>query len=459
MKKTVYPILKETVRISNLKNFCWITELFGDFGAKCTAKQAFIAALCNGTNDLETVVAIYAGVFRLKEEEALDYVENTLNRYKICFDFSEEEVDVKRSVTYEPADFIYHLGNEVIETRNRMESPVQMTIVLTRTCNFKCIYCYNDSSCSEKIEMTTEDWEEVIEQAREIGIVKCTITGGEPLTHPGFFQILRKLEACGIITYICTNGSLIDDAAIEKFLEIGTKMVQISLDSPIEQIHDELTVSKGTFSNIVNNIKKLVKAGIKVYVKAIMIPNTFKNVGELIELCHDMGVSNLVLDQYDLCYAGRGDNRFFLSKEQQQFVLDTVEEKKKQIHDMNINAILTERAWKDKDAIVMCGAFTNSIIIVSNGDYAVCEKLAGVESMTVGNFKEMSIEEMWKSPKIQEIMNPSLERIAEPCKSCECLPACNTGCFATKQFFTDDLYAVDPRCWKAKYEGNPFVTV
>jgi radical SAM protein with 4Fe4S-binding SPASM domain len=80
----------------------------------------------------------------------------------------------------------------------------------------------------------------------------------------------------------------------------------------------------------------------------------------------------------------------------------------------------------------------------------------GIPQLTIGNFKSMTLSEMWRSPRIDEIFTPPKESIKEPCLSCECYDMCRTGCFAAKRFLTDDYYMPDPNCWKASYQNNPF---
>ncbi|MDR1324633.1 MAG: SPASM domain-containing protein [Treponema sp.] len=91
------------------------------------------------------------------------------------------------------------------------------------------------------------------------------------------------------------------------------------------------------------------------------------------------------------------------------------------------------------------------------GDFPVCEKTLGIPSLTVGNFKSMSLREMWRSPRIDAIFSPPAGAIKEPCFGCECFTSCKTGCFAAKRFLTDDYYRPDPKCWKADYPHNPFI--
>ncbi len=456
MHLKIYPVLKNTVRIKKMKNCCYIAELLSDSGTIASPHECFVLALCTGEYNIDTIIHIVAETFHMEEAVSKEKVDDTLKRLKTCINWQAKPVKTER--TYLPESFLYRTEEIKNNPRGRFETPAEAVFALTKSCNFRCIYCYNSSGSRKKKELSTSQWIDAVRQMKELDVIKCTLTGGEPLMHPGFFDILGELVKNDILPYICTNGSLLDEKAVWKLKELGIPMIQISLDSPLAREHDALTCSKGTFDRITYAVKRLVSLGIVVYVKAVVLPQNLKNVAELIELCYELGVSNLVLDRYDLSFAGRGDNHFFLNSSQEKELEEIVNNKRNEIKKMNINLISGARNWKCKDDIVMCGAFVQSFVIMPDGEYAVCEKLENVEGMSVGNIKDMTIEQMWNSKRIDEITLPPKERFAEPCRSCEYLDTCQSGCYAAKLLVTDNLYGPDPKCWRADYRNNQFIT-
>lgn len=455
MKQKVYPVLRDTVRIKKMEAFCWVAELMSDSGIIASPGECFILSLCNGQYNLPEIERIYGETFQTDKKTAKKRVHDTLKKLAACIDFSEKPYKQKRR--YMPEYFLYRARMQENNKRGRFETPAEAVLALTKSCNFRCIYCYNSSGTGKSTELSTEQWLEAVRQMKALGVVKCTLTGGEPLLHPGFFEILAALVKNDILPYICTNGSLLDEEEILKLHALKVPVVQISLDSASPSEHDGMTCSAHTFPVITHAIERLVELGIKVYVKAVILPQNLDSTADLITLCHRLGVSNLVLDRYDLSYSGRGGNYFFLSSEQNEKLKEIVRQKKEEIKDMNINLISGSRNWRCKDDIVMCGAFIQSFVIMSDGEYAVCEKLENIPEMSVGNFKDMSIGEMWKSKRIEEITMPPKEQYDEPCRSCEHLSECGSGCYAAKLFMTKRLYGPDPKCWRADYKNNQFI--
>ncbi len=455
MKQKEYPILKDTVRIKKMDAFCWISELFSDSGTTASPMECFILSLCSGEYTTSQIAYIYRKLFQMEEAKANQDVQDTLKRLDTCISYNTTTSKIVQR--YLPESFLYHPRKMENNPRGKFDSPAEAVFALTKNCNFKCIYCYNSSGEQKKDELCTEQWLDAVRQMKELDVVKCTLTGGEPFLHPGFFEILTSLAENDIMPYICTNGSLLNEGAISRLAELQIPLVQISLDSSSPDEHDALTCSHNTFPTITNAIKRLVSLGIRVYVKSVILPQNLRHVGELINLCHDSGVANLVLDQYDLSYGGRGGNHFFLNEEQNKWLKEIVSRKKEAIHDMNINLISGSRNWKCKDDIVMCGAMIRSFVIMPDGEYALCEKLENIPQMSVGNFKEMPIRQMWNSDKIDEILLPPKEHYEEPCRSCEYLDSCGSGCYAAKLCVDASFYAPDPKCWRANYKDNKFI--
>ncbi|ADL50708.1 radical SAM/SPASM domain-containing protein [Clostridium cellulovorans] len=453
MREDYYPLLKDTVRIKKMPSGCWVVDLVADNGAVIHPFEAFALSLCTGEYTLENLKYIFSSVFSIEKSDYIDTIFNKLDRYIIW----KDKVSACNH-KYDPKTFLYDIKTTENSSKNRFDSPGEMTIILTHNCNFRCIYCFNNSGEAKTVQLNTNEWLEVIKQARELGIVKCTVSGGEPMLHPGFFDILRAITDSGMSVYICTNGSLVDENVVKQFKEIGLPCVQFSLDAGTPEIHDKMATVKGTYPKVINAIKLLVGAGIDVYIKSVITPVNYSDISNLIDLCSELGVKQLVLDRFDLSNAGRGGTELFMTRKQELDLEDLVQTKIKELSGkMILKAATVQRCWSGEDNIVVCGAFRRSINILPNGDISVCEKLIEVPEMTAGNVKDNTLEEIWNSKKVSDIVNPSKDIIDEPCKTCEHLDHCHTGCYALSLLVSENPYSIDPRCWKGNYSNKFFM--
>lgn len=75
-------------------------------------------------------------------------------------------------------------------------------------CNLRCRYCdtiysYNDSSYN------VMSIPEIVEAVRKLNTERVTVTGGEPLIHPGINNLLNALYLAGMSINVETNGTIV----------------------------------------------------------------------------------------------------------------------------------------------------------------------------------------------------------------------------------------------------------
>ena len=70
----------------------------------------------------------------------------------------------------------------------------KMNLMLTGKCNLNCLHCFNAKDNTPlNSELTYEQTLNILDQARDIGIHAFTLTGGEPLVHPRFLDIVKEI--------------------------------------------------------------------------------------------------------------------------------------------------------------------------------------------------------------------------------------------------------------------------
>ena len=61
---------------------------------------------------------------------------------------------------------------------------------LTYRCNWRCVFCYNPRH-HDRRNLDTAEWVDVLDEVHALGVLIVTLTGGEPMAHPGFLEIAR----------------------------------------------------------------------------------------------------------------------------------------------------------------------------------------------------------------------------------------------------------------------------
>ena len=63
-----------------------------------------------------------------------------------------------------------------------MSSPFGLLAELTYRCPLACPYCSNPVTMADYAdELDTGEWRRVLTEARDLGVVQCHLSGGEPL--------------------------------------------------------------------------------------------------------------------------------------------------------------------------------------------------------------------------------------------------------------------------------------
>lgn len=146
-----------------------------------------------------------------------------------------------------------------------------LRISLTDNCNLRCIYCTPEKLSQKKEEkLLFEDLQKIIRVAKDIGIKKIRLTGGEPLLRKDLCEIIKEIKKSEIDEiYITTNGILLEEK-IKDLKEVGLMGINVSLDTLDENIFNEITRG-GDIKKVINGIKKSISLGLKVKINSVII--------------------------------------------------------------------------------------------------------------------------------------------------------------------------------------------
>jgi MoaA/NifB/PqqE/SkfB family radical SAM enzyme len=107
--------------------------------------------------------------------------------------------------------------------------PIVAHIIPIRRCNLSCKYCNEFDDFSKPVPIST--MLRRIDRLADLGTTVITISGGEPLLHPGLDTIIRRIRERGAIATMITNGYLLTPARIRRLNKAGLDHLQISVDN------------------------------------------------------------------------------------------------------------------------------------------------------------------------------------------------------------------------------------
>lgn len=139
-----------------------------------------------------------------------------------------------------------------------------LRVSITDLCNLRCIYCRPP----EGVTLIPHDeilrYEEIltiIDVAREMGIRKVRVTGGEPLVRRGAVDFVARLASMEGIDDVglTTNGALLA-AMADDLKAAGLKRINVSLDSLRKEIFASIT-GRDELDKVLQGIEKALELG------------------------------------------------------------------------------------------------------------------------------------------------------------------------------------------------------
>ena len=175
------------------------------------------------------------------------------------------------------------------------EAPLTVTFELTPFCNFNCVMCYvrltKEQAKAQGEMLTAKEWIEIARQAKKMGTLNLALTGGEPLSHPDFWEIYGELNKMGFLISVLSNGSLIDEAAMEKFRRYGMPyLVKLTLYGASNETYRRVCGSDDGFTRISKAVDLLKEANVPVKMTATIVRENADDLQEIYRFAKEKGV-------------------------------------------------------------------------------------------------------------------------------------------------------------------------
>lgn len=158
----------------------------------------------------------------------------------------------------------------------RQGIPLSGTFELTPLCNMSCRMCYVRMSREQQEAahplVRRDAWLDLARQAKEQGLLYLLLTGGEPLLHPDFREILTALHRMGLLVSVNTNGTLIDEEVVQWLRQAPPVRMNVTLYGASDETYDRLCRNPQGFTQATRAIRLLRDAGISVKLNCSLTP-------------------------------------------------------------------------------------------------------------------------------------------------------------------------------------------
>jgi radical SAM protein with 4Fe4S-binding SPASM domain len=352
---------------------------------------------------------------------------------------------------------------------------------ITRTCNLRCVHCYSDSMAMQYPgELTWEQMKRVVADLAAYQIPSLLLSGGEPMIHPRFFDLLDLASGMGLKLTISTNGTLItpEKAALLKAANVA--YVGISLDG-IGPVHDQFRRKEGAFDAAVRGFKHCHEVEQKTGLRLTLTRHNVENIERILDFIEEHAIQRVCF--YHLVPAGRGSELQVLAPAETRGAIDTLIARVEAWHKQGIDReLLTVTQPADGAYLLVRMENENHPNLAEarrllswngGGANSSGRGIANIDTqgsvhpdqfwqdVTLGNVKRMPFSEIWegKNPAsagmLASIRSIGLltqqerqARMTGPCADCKWFSICGGG-FRTRAAFCNsgDLWGSDPGCY------------
>lgn len=319
----------------------------------------------------------------------------------------------------------------------RTAPPLRVLFIeTTKRCNLRCAHCYvTDCFKPTKTELSAVELRNLITQADDLGIMELQLTGGEFFLSPEYLEILKlvghKLIPCSVFT----NGTVINEEAIE-YLKMRPHgwIFYISLDGP-EAIHDSFRGSVGAYKKTVSTIKKLLGLGCDVRINTSVNGQNINYMNDFVTFVEkEFGVIHR-LSSVDPVGRAAGRQDLLVGGEELSGLLakDGKEFKFLDSHDL-----LSSGEWETP----ACGVGIAMMFVDAYGNASLCPTLTQEQdpAFLAGNIRQESLKDIWeKSPVYSRYRQTQCREIDQ----CSFKESCRGGCRSKAFLSSGSLNAPD----------------
>lgn len=340
-----------------------------------------------------------------------------------------------------------------------LKPPKTVTLSVTNRCNLSCRHCWPDSGPNGKGQMVSRDRViPLIQSFTILGVEKIILTGGEPLIHPDWFDILSfACTQSGISEVrLQTNATLITQAHIEAFLSLtGQGLIfQTSLEGATPATHDWVR-GAGSFHQTMKGLRLLKKNGMahRICITFTEMLHNFEDIPDLLKIADEMGVGQFITGTLVLGGRAAYSSDIGLPEPHQyenlleRYQLDqTFKDQYRRIG--NIAALEWYLDTADTTATTCC-TFIETPYVTANGHLYPCTMLQADDYSATDVFDRplnaVILEKIDTWSRLREISQSRLTHL-DTCRNCVYYKGCGAGCIGRAYAANGDFFSAEDRC-------------
>jgi len=283
---------------------------------------------------------------------------------------------------------------------------------MTYRCTERCSHCYLDVVSPRTAvpgELTTAECCRIIDELAAMGALNLTVSGGEFMARPDWFEITQYARSKHFLLRLFTNGIMMTPTTADRIASLHPYAVEISVYSVNAGTHDRITRLPRSFELTTRALRLLHERGVRTVMKT---PLMHDNVYEFHQL-EAMAKTLQAQFRYDITITAKDNGG--LSPLVHRMTFDELA--------WLFNETMRSEEWLQRHVTPeqhTCGIAGNAIEIDPYGNVSSC---VGVRT-SAGNLREKSLKEIWENSPIWGELRGLTVGELPVCRTCELRNLC-----------------------------------
>lgn len=298
-----------------------------------------------------------------------------------------------------------------------MKAPHRMDLMVSAMtkddrwhCNLQCLHCYAaGQQHASETELTTEEWERIMDRLKEIGVPQITFTGGEPTMREDLIELIEYGQ--WFITRLNTNGVRLTKEYCHSLKAASLDSLQITLYSSDKEIHNRLVGAEG-YDSTTAGIANALELGMSVSVNTPLCTLNRDYVSTL-KYLHGLGVTYVTCSGLITTGNAKKEDSVSLQLTKEE-ISGILREAVNYCADNDMEISFTSPGWVEDElceeldiATPGCGACLSNMAVTPGGKAVPCQSWLMDEPL--GDMLVDDWEKIWDSPECRKRREYSAE--------------------------------------------------
>jgi PqqA peptide cyclase len=324
--------------------------------------------------------------------------------------------------------------------------PYALLAEITYRCPLHCPYCSNPTSVRDDGELTTDEWTRVIREAAALGVLQIGFSGGEPLVRRDLPDLVRAAREANLYTNLITSGIGLDDNRVGALRDAGLDSVQLSFQSDITDLADEVAGTRAHQRKL-DAAAKIRAAGIPLSLNFVIHRRNIDRLPQMIELAESLSAKRVELANVQF-YGWAFLNRAALLPTREQVVRAreiAMAAKARLVGKVDIFYVLPDY-YETRPKPCLAGWGQRYLTVNPIGEVLPCPTASSaIPDLRFENARTRTLDWIWRESESFNRFRGT-EWMPEPCQSCPQKEIDFGGCRCQAALLTGNAANTDPVC-------------